>query len=298
MKKIFLYIIFAIALLLNSNAQELNCNVVVNADKLPTLNKRIVSSMQKDISEFMNSHRWTDLQYQQNEKIECSLIIILNQAESDKLYKAEIQVQARRPVFNSTYYTPLFSFRDENFSFEYVEMTPLEYNDGIFMSNLTSVLAYYAYIIVGYDSDSFSKLGGTASFRKAEAIVNLAQGQSEKGWKAFEDPRNRYSLVTSLLDESMRPFREFYYEYHRLDLDAMAENTAKAVSRITLAMQVLRDVNRARPSNVVLTSFLDTKRDEIINIFSKASPKDKTDAYKLLMDIDPSQSTKYDAILK
>lgn len=283
---------------INSWTQELSSTFIVNADKISGTNKQIYTAMQKDMQDFVNLHRWTELQYQTSERIECTFVITINEQVSDNKFKADIQIQARRTVHNSTYYTTLFSFRDKDFNFEYQQLSPLEYTDGAYTSNLTAILAYYSYIIIGLDCDSYEKLSGTPFFTKAEAIVNLAQSQSETGWKAFEDDRNRYALISNLLDDNLRKFREFYYEYHRLGLDEMPNSAAKGSAIIAQSIQSLRDVNRARPSCVALSSLLDAKRDEIINIFTKAPSKEKTEVYNLLMDIDPSQSAKYEPILK
>jgi hypothetical protein len=277
-------------------AQELKCNVIVNSDQIGGTNKMVFVSMQKAISEFINNRRWSELQYAQHEKIECSFVITIN-TQSDNSFKATLQIQSRRPVYNSVYYTTLFNFKDDNFNFDYLEMTQLEFTEGIYSNNLTAVLAYYCYLIVGYDCDSFSKMGGTASFLKAEAIVNSAQSQSEKGWKAFESNRNRYALINNLLDDNLKKFRELFYDYHRLGLDEMYNDVGKGSAKIASSIQALKEVNSIRPSCVVVTSFLETKADEIVNIFSKAPAEEKTSVYELLMDIDPSQSAKYDPII-
>jgi len=298
MRKLFILSIFISLCLFRLNAQELTCTVTVNADKIKSSNKQIGPSLQKAMADFINSRKWTDLQFQTNEKIECSFLVTISTQTDEKTFTGTLQVQARRPVYNSSYYTPLIAFKDENFNFEYIEMSPLEYTDGSYTSNLTAVLAYYSYLIIGYDADSYSKLGGTSYFEKAESIVNLAQSESDKGWKAFGDDRNRYALINNLLDENLRKFREFYYDYHRLGLDEMANDADKGSSKIASSIQYLRDVNHVRASCVALTSFLEAKRDEIVNIFSKAPTTEKNDVYNLLMDIDPSQSAKYEPILK
>ncbi len=294
----FLFLsIFMLNGLFNSFSQELSCNVIVNADQIKNSNKQVFTSLQTALNEFVNNRRWSDFQYDTNEKIECTFIIVVNEYKDNK-FKTSLQVQARRPIFNSAYYTSLFNFKDENLNFEYLEMTPLEFTEGTFGSNLTAVIAYYCYLIIGFDGDSFEKMGGTSSFSKAESIVNSAQSQSEKGWKAFEDNRNRYALINHLLDDNLKKFREFFYEYHRLGLDEMYNDVSKGSAKIAVAIQVLRDVNRLRPSSVVLTSFLETKTDELVNIFSNASEKEKTAVNELLMDINPSQSTRYESIIK
>ncbi len=298
MKRFIQITILLFTVLLNSFAQELSCKVTVNGDQLSNTNKQVFVSMQKDIEEFMNNHKWSDMQFQVNEKIDCTLTLTLTSQPDEETFAGDLYIIARRPVYNSTYYSPIFNFKDGNFSFKYIEHTALEYTEGTFTDNLTAILAYYAYIIVGYDSDSYSRLGGTSCLKKAESIVNQAQSQSETGWKAFEDDNNRYAFINHLMDENFKKFREFSYEYHRLGLDEMANSVTKGSAKIADGIETLRDVNRARPSSIVLSSFLDTKRDEIINIFSKAPSTEKTKVYEIMMDVDPAKEEKYKAILK
>lgn len=298
MRKCFVLIFISLMTACAVHAQELNCTVSINSEKITNTNKRVFTSMQKDIQDFLNGHRWSSYKYQQKEKIECTFAIIITEQTDEKTFKGTLQIQARRPVFNSTYYTPIFSFKDENFNFEYIEMNPLEYVDGTFTDNLVDMLAFYAYIIDGYDEDSFSKLGGTDSFNKAERIATMAQSRTEKGWKAYEDDRNRYALVNSILDNNLKTFRDFFYTYHRLGLDQMADNAAKGSNAISSAISVLKDANQARPSCVVLSSFIESKRDEVVNIFSKAPADEKKSVYEVMVNVDPSQASKYETILK
>lgn len=279
------------------HAQELNCTVQINSDKIQGTNKSVFNTLKKSMTEFMNNRRWTELTFANEERIECTLNIIVNKVDGDA-YTAEIQIQSRRPVFNSTYYTTLFNFKDINLTFNYKEFDQLEMNQNTITSNLTAVLAYYAYIIIGYDMDSYSRLGGTSCFQAAEAIVNLAQGADLTGWKAFESTRNRYALVSNLLDEAFKRYRNYFYEYHRLGLDEMSINSTNARAKIAEGLPVLREANRATPSAVVISSFLDAKNDEIINIFSKATTQEKTDAVQILTDVNPTQSARYEKILK
>lgn len=297
MKKLFVFCVL-LGLVVGLQAQELNATVIVNSDKISGSNKQVFNSMQKDMQEFLNLHRWTDMQFQPAERIDCNFVITISSVTDEKTFKGDLQIQARRTVYNATYYTTLFNFKDNDFTFDYIEHSPVEFVEGSFTSNMTAVLAYYAYIVIGLDCDSYEKMGGTPYFNKAEAIVNLAQSQSVTGWKAFENDRNRYALINNLLDNNLVKFRETYYEYHRLGLDEMANSASKGSAKIAESLQNLREVNRARPSCVALMSFLEAKRDEIVNIYSKAPSKEKTDVYNLLMDIDPSQSAKYEPILK
>ena len=278
-------------------AQELNCVIQINSIQVEGSNKTVYNTLQKSISEFVNNRKWTEMTFANSERIECSMNIIVKKVDGD-VFTSEIQIQSRRPVFNSSYNSTLFNFKDISFTFNYKEFDQLEMNENTITSNLTAVLAYYAYIIIGYDMDSYSRLGGTPYFQAAENIVNSAQGANLDGWKAFESPRNRYALVNNLLDEAFKNYRNYFYEYHRLGLDEMTPNTANARARIADGLPLLREANRARPSAIVISSFLDAKNDELINIFSKATTQEKTDAVQILSDVNPTQSARYEQILK
>ncbi len=278
-------------------AQELNCNININSEQVEGSNKSVFVTLKKSISEFVNNRKWTELTYANTERIECTMNIIVKKMDID-IFTAEIQVQSRRPVFNSSYYSTLFNFKDNYFTFKYKEFDQLEMNENTITSNLTAVLAYYAYIIIGYDMDSYSRLGGTPYFLAAENIVNSAQGADLTGWKAFESPKNRYALVNNLTDEAFKKFRSFIYDYHRLGLDEMTSNSANARGKIAEGLPLIREANRARPSAIIISSFMDAKSDELVNIFSKGNQKEKTDAVEILSDINPTQTARYEKIMK
>lgn len=279
-------------------AQELNCTINLNSDQVQGTNKSVFNTLQKSMSEFVNNRKWTELSFSNAERIECTMNIIVKKVDSD-VFTSEIQIQSRRPVYNSTYNSPLFNFKDNDFTFNYKEFDQLELNNNTITSNLTGVLAYYAYLIIGYDMDSFTRLGGTPFFQSAESIVNAAQGSDlGKGWKAFDSDKNRYALINNILDEAFKKYRNYFYEYHRLGLDEMTSNAANARARIGDGLPILREANRARPSAVVISAFLDAKNDELINIFSKATTKEKTDAIQVLSDINPTQTSRYEQMLK
>lgn len=278
-------------------AQELNCNVVINSSQIQGTNKSIFTTLEKSMSEFVNNRKWTEMTYTTIEKIECNFNVSVKKVEDDR-FTCEIQVQSRRPVYNSSYYSSLFNFKDVNFSFTYKEFDQLEFNENALSSNITAVLAYYAYLIIGYDMDSYSRFGGTPAFQAAENIVNNAQGASLDGWKAFESTKNRYALINNILDEAFKKYRSYFYEYHRLGLDEMSINAVNGRARIASGLSILRDANRARPSAVVISSFLDAKNDELINIFSKSNTKEKTEAVEILCDVNPAFSSRYESILK
>ncbi|MDD2286358.1 MAG: DUF4835 family protein [Paludibacter sp.] len=278
-------------------AQELNCSLKINSDMVQGTNKSVFNTLEKSASDFLNNRRWTDLSYDQHEKIECNINIIVSKVE-EELFTAEIQVQSRRPVFNSSYNTPLFNFRDNDFAFTYKEFEVLEFNENVITSNLTAVLTYYAYIIIGYDMDSYSRLGGTPYFQAAERIVNAAQSLDMPGWRAFESSRNRYALVNNITDEAFKKFRNYIYEYHRLGLDEMTINMVNARAHVSAGLSVLRETNRSRPSAIAVTSFLDAKTDELINIYKRATDQEKKNVIEILSDINPTQSERYESIMK
>ena len=281
-------------------AQELNCNVTINSDKIEGSNKSVFNTLQQSISEYVNTLRWTNMTFTEQERIECNMMIIVNSV-ADNQFMAELQVQSRRPVYGSSYNSTLINFKDNNFNFTYQEYDRLEYQQNVFTTNLTAMLAYYCYLIIGYDMDSYSRLGGTPYFQQCENIVNAAQTASIEdnemiGWKAFDSNRNRYALINNLMDEAFKPYREFVYTYHRLALDEMTQNVANARARIAEELPVLRTVNRARPATYAVNTFIDAKADELVDIFSKGTPEEKKKVYEILMDIDPTRGNTYDKI--
>jgi hypothetical protein len=230
------------------------------------------------------------------ERIECTFSFIIRQFENN-VVTAELTVQSRRPVFNSSYFSPIFNFRDTEIVFEYNEGDQLELIEGSFGSNLTAVLAYYAYIIIGYDMDSFSSMGGTPFFRAAENIVSSAQSSNYGGWRAeLGASRNRHALVNNLLDPAFGRFRNYFYEYHRRGLDEMTINMTNARARIAEGLPILREANRARPTAVLTTIFLDAKADELVNIFSEAPQAERQQVAEILSDIAPTRSAQWDRL--
>ncbi len=281
-------------------AQELNCTVTINSDQVPGSNKSVFNTLQSSIEEFVNQNRWTNMTFATREKIDCSMMIVVK-AVADNQYTCEMQLQSRRPVYNTTYTTPLINFKDNNFNFTYQEFDRIEYQQSQFTTNLTAMLAYYCYLVIGYDMDSFSRLGGTPYFQACEDIVSACQSASmesleQKGWQAFDSNRNRYALINNLMDEAFRKYREYFYEYHRLGLDEMQANVANGRARIAGGIGVLRDANRARPATYVVNAFLDAKADELVNIFQKGTDAEKKSVYEILMDIDPTRQATYDKI--
>lgn len=278
-------------------AQELNARITVNGDKIANANKSVFTTLQNALTEFINNRKWTDATFAVNERIDCSMTIIVNEMEESS-FKGEIQVQARRPVYNSSYTTTLLNFRDQQFDFEYMEGEPLEYQENMLTGNLTATVVFYIYIILGLDFDSFSPLGGTAYIQQAQQIVSLAQSQSWSGWKAFDSNRNRHAVATALQDNASEAFRNLWYTYHRKGLDEMAANADRGRTTIIEALPALQEVKKARPTSVLLQMFSDAKLDEIVLIYSKATTQEKQSGYKLLQEIYPTETTKLEALQK
>lgn len=279
-------------------AQELRCNISISSTKIQGANKTVFETMQSDLYEFMNNRKWTEHQYTMDERIECSFFIILEEQISSDEFKGSIQVQLRRPVFGSSYETVLLNINDKDFHAKYVEYQTLEYNETSNKDNLTNILAYYAYIILGMDYDSFSPEGGTEFFQKAQTIVNNSQNAREKGWKAFESERNRYWLVENILNKSYSGFRSCIYQYHRLGLDVMSDKAPEGRAVIAESLKSIQKVFRSRPSLYILQVFFDAKSDELVNVFSKSFPDEKNRVSAILNECDPSNGSKYEKILK
>ena len=270
-------------------AQELNARITINSDKVQSTNKQVFKTLQDALNDFVNNKKWTDATFAMNERIDCSMTLIINEMVSDNSFKGEIQVQARRPVYNSSYTTTLLNYRDTELSFDYTEFEPLEYTENTLNSNLIATVVFYIYTILGLDFDSFSPKGGTAFFEQAMQIVSLAQAQPTwTGWKAFENDRNRHALATALTDNTSELFRDMWYNYHRKGLDEMAANPDRGRTTIIGLLPVLEQVKSARPTSPLLQMFADSKLDEVVLIYSKATTQEKQEGYKMLSNLYPS----------
>ncbi len=290
----YLYIFLFLVLSKNISSQELNCQVsVVSVQVQGTTEKQIFDQLQKSIFEFMNNTRWTKDNYTVNERIDCSILINVTQKISSDDYMATIQIQSRRPVFKSSYFSPTVNYIDENFVFKYQQFQQLEFNLNTFSNNITSVLAYYAYVIIANDYDTYSNLGGTEYFQKAQLIVANAQSASESGWKSFESNKNRYWIVENALQPVFQPIRECMYKYHRTGLDIMFDKADDGRKEILKSMDLLLGVYKNRPASFPMELFFNAKVVEVVNIFSKGQPDEKAKAVEVLTTVDPANSTKY-----
>lgn len=278
-----------------ANAQELNCQVTINSSQIQGTDlKQITDQMQKVIFEFMNNTRWTKDNFTQQEKIDCSIFITLEQRPSNDIFLGTIQVQSRRPTYKSSHFSTVFNWDDKDFQFQFQQFTQLDFNLNNFQSNLTSVLAYYAHVILAVDYDTFSPLGGTEYWQKAQLIVQNAQNAAEPGWRSNEKTvRNRYWLVENALQPVFQGIRDCNYMYHRKGLDIMHEKVDEGRANIMKSLDLLKPVYQSRPASFNMQLFFNAKADELINIFKSAFPEEKSAIVETLMTLDPSNTTKY-----
>lgn len=296
MRYTFFFILSLLILSVNINAQELRCNVTVSSNKIQGANQNLFRTMQSDIYEFMNNRKWTEHVYSYDEKIRCNIMIRLDEQISADEFRGSIQVQLTRPTFNSSYETTVLNIKDNDFRCRYVEFQPLEFNETSNRDNLTNTLAYYAYVILGFDYDTFSLEGGTRFFDKAQSIVNNSQNAPEKGWKSFESERNRYWLLENITNKSYADYRKCMYNYHRNGLDLMSERVEEGRANIAESLRDLQKVFRRRPSTYILQMFFDSKATELVNVFSKSYPDERNRVMTILNEIDPSNGSKYKKI--
>ncbi len=296
MKKFIITIIFFIPVVLFS--QELNCRVSVNHSQIKTTNIQIFQAMQRDISEFLNQRRWTNYVFNNHERIDCSILITVIEFDGVSHFTGTIQVTANRPVFDASLTTSTFKFKekDKSFSFDYMENQPIEFNESTYTDELSSVLAFYVYMILGADFDTFSELGGTEWYEKAQNIVSNAQSTTYNAWKSMgtnhED--NRYFLAKFLTSPNFRPYRQAQYKYHRLGLDAMTSDIASGRQAVTEAINLMKQVYQKKPNNVLINNWLEAKRREIINIYSEAPQSEVKRVVQVMKLIDVTNSDMYD----
>ena len=279
-------------------AQELEAKVVVNHQKIQGTNTSVFTTLQESITEFMNTRKWTNAQYATREKIVCSLNLIVNEYSDDGRLASNLMVQANRPVYNASYNTTVFNFNDNEVNFNYIEHDKLEFSDDMVDNNLTAVLAYYAYLIIGLDMETFALKGGTDILHKAENVVNNAQMIGEDGWKAFGDSKNRHALVNDYMNGAMEPYRQLMYDYHRKGLDEMAQNAERGRSNITTALTLLEKARQEKSMSALPQLFTEIKKDELLGIYSKGTTKEKEEVVRILSYVNPSYTSDWEEMKK
>ena len=293
MRRIILFLVCFIGL--NASAQELNCRVEINAEQTGAGNLQVFETLRNAVREFMNNTTWTQADYKQQERIDCSLSIIVSNLDSD-LFTASLQVQSSRPVYNATYNTTVFNFNDTDFGFRYTEFQPMAFNPNTFDSNLISTLAFYAYTIIGLDAATFERDGGTPYFETAKQIVNTAQQQGGPGWSAQGNRQNRYQLNEDLLSPNFSDFSEVLYAYHRNGLDYMADDAKEAKQSIAVSLDLFEQLYNSRPNNFLTRIFFDAKADEITQIFSGGPQVNITSLVSTLNKVAPTKSSYWQQI--
>ena len=283
----------------DDEATELNCEVDVNCDKISDGNKEIFNELKQAVNDYMNTTKWTNAVFGNNEKIYCKLLITISSWDSSTgLMKGDLQIQSQRPVFNSSYTTAVINFKDAKMDFFYETGQQLVFSEMQMEDNLTAILNFWAYMIIAMDFDTFELKGGDPYYERAANVVRLAQSAGETGWKAFEDNTNRSAVLSAFTDTKTAPIRDILYEYHRLGLDQMVVTVDKGRSTITHTLENLGKIYEVAPMSVCLTMFKDAKLEELINIYSKANTSEKESVYEMLYQVYPSDNTRLEEIKK
>lgn len=271
------------------SAQELNMKITINSGNIEVVDKSVFTTLEEALNLFVNGRKWTDATFAANELIESAMLITIKEISDQDTYKADIQITSNRSVYNSSYNTPLFNFKDDEFEFFFLRGQNMEFSENNINSNLTAVMAYYTYIVIGLDFDSYSLGGGKPYFERAMNIANSSQSLSTKGWAPFGSDRNRYSLALALTEEPSIDFHSMWYNYHRKGLDEMVINTTRGRAAIEATIPDLQKIYKARPASPILLFYGDTKLDELMNIYSEAKADEKQEAYKILQGIYPTK---------
>ncbi len=304
MNKISYLLIICCLLILGSRmttyAQEMNAQVIIQTPKLQVADPKLFKTLETELRNFVNESRWTNENFQVEERVECSFLISIIEEVSQNTFIANITVQSNRPVYNSNYNSMVLNHQDKNIKFSYFEYEPLEFNENGFESELTSVIGYYVYLILGLDFDTFSSMGGNPYYQKAQQVVSYAQSSSsEKGWTPLDYNRvNRYWIVENMLNSKFAPMRQAAYSYHREGLDMMYNDTKSARTKVLNAMVTVQNMQKAQSNSAVVPLFVNAKNQEIISIFSdkEVAFPDKTKAYNAMIAIDPASIQKYQKI--
>lgn len=294
MRKILFLLIFAL-LAASGAAQELNCRVEVNSDKITGTNKSVFTTLQEAITSYMNDTKFTAAQYSPIEKIDCTLFFTIKEYDGDKM-TGDIQVQATRPAYNASYTTNLINFRDSKVEFTYSEGEPLTFNETNMESQLTAILNFYAYLIIAIDTDSFAPRGGEAAWDRVKTIVQQAQSSGETGWRAFDDNKNRAAVLGAYTDPSTQQLRDMVYKYHREGIDQMSVSPDKGRAAITESLETLRNIYNVAPMSVGLSMFRDSKLDELVNVYTKGSQEERDRVVEILSSLYPTDQDRIQKI--
>ncbi len=284
-----------------ASAQELQVKININTQQVERTDKAIFENLQQTLEQWMNDRQWTELQFQKHERIVCNFNLTVTKYDaSSNLFECSAMIQANRPVFNSSYTTTLYNNKDGQFNFQFAQFEQLNYNDETVDNQLTALMAYYAYLIIGLDLDSFSPFGGTEVLKRCMQLVNNAQDFGFSGWKSFEDSRNRFAIINDYLDEQMKPFRQLQYDYYRTGLDEMANNVERGRTNISEALEKgLKVAHEQKPLSLLPQIWTDFKRDEIANIYEgKGTQKEKQAVYDILTSINAAQNNAWEKIRK
>ena len=282
-----------------ATAQELNVKININSQQVEGTDKSVFQSLQENLEQWMNDRQWTELQFQKNERINCTFNITISKYnKADNFFECSALIQANRPVYNSAYTSTLYNNKDPDFNFNYQQFEQLNFVEENIDNQLTAMMAFYAYLIIGLDLDSFSPLGGTEVLQRCMNLVNNCQSLDYVGWKPFEkNTRNRYTLINDYLDEAMKPFRQLQYDYYRKGLDEMSNNAERGRTNISDALQLLKQAHEEKPLSLLPQIWTDYKRDELANIYKgKGTQKEKEAIYDLLFNINASQSEAWEKI--
>jgi len=291
--------ITSLLLIVPSSAQELQVRININSQQVQGTDKSVFDNLKQTMEQFMNEHQWTDLQFQENERIDCTFNITVTKYDAaDNRFTCTAMIQANRPVYNSAYTTTLYNNRDKNFDFDFAQFDQLNFNEEVLDNQLVALMGYYAFLIIGIDLDSFSPMGGTDVLQRCMNLVNNAQNLGFAGWKSFEDSRNRFAIVNDYLDEALKPFRQLQYDYYRTGLDEMASNVERGRGNVTTALERgLKKAHDNKPLSLLPQIWTDYKKDELANIYKgKGTQKEKETVYDILFGINASQNNSWEKI--
>ena len=298
MKRFLTILLTTLLLPLSAAAQELNAKVIINREQVSNTKSGVFDALEKAATQLLNEHAWTNIKFREMERIQCTFNITIDTySETDNSFKGSLLVACVRPVYNSSYTTTVWNMNDKDFDFNFQEFDQLEWRPEQVDNNLTAMLAYWAYMIIGLDLDSMAPMAGTEVLQQAMDVCNNAEGLGYKGWKAFDDTKNRFAIVNDYLDGAMEKFRQLQYAYYRNGLDHMAEDSESARAAIAEAVKLLKESHEDKSLSQLPQIFTDFKRDELVSIFTgKGTPEEREAVYDILFSINPSQNTYWEKI--